>query len=124
MTRNELIDYCRNKEGVTVEFPFDNTCMSFKLVSKFFAFINIKNKKNEISLKCDPWLATAFREQYEGVAPGYHLNKKHWNTIDADSDVPEGKVLEMIDMSYDLIYKKLKKQERENLINGHKASEG
>lgn len=108
MTRNELIDYCRNKKGVTVEFPFDNTCMSFKLISKFFAFIDISNEKNAISLKCDPCLAAAFREQYEGVMPGYHLNKKHWNTIDADSDVPDGKVLEMIDMSYDLIYKGLK----------------
>ena len=121
MTRNELIDYCRNKKGVTVEFPFDNTCMSFKLISKFFAFIDIKNEKNVISLKCDPWLAAAFREQYEGVTPGYHLNKKHWNTIDADLDIPKEKVLEMIDMSYDLIYKGLKKQEKEYFINEYEG---
>ena len=118
MTRTELIDYCKNKSGVTVEFPFDNYCMSFKLISKFFAFINIKNDKNAISLKCEPWLAIAFREQYEGVKPGYHLNKKHWNTIDVDMDIPKEKVIEMIDMSYDLIYKSLKKQEREALRCG------
>ena len=116
MTRNELIDYCKNKKGVTIEFPFDNSCMSFKLVSKFFAFINIKEGKNKISLKCEPWLAVAFREQYEGVMPGYHLNKKHWNTIDVNLDIPIEKVFEMIDMSYDLIYKSLKKQEREAFI--------
>ena len=115
MTRTELIGYCKNKPGVTVEFPFDNYCMSFKLISKFFAFINIKNDKNEISLKCEPWLAIAFREQYEGVKPGYHLNKKHWNTIDADMDISKEKVIEMIDMSYELIYKSLKRQEREAL---------
>ena len=115
MTRNELIDYCKNKTGVTIEFPFDNRCMSFKLVSKFFAFIDIANEKNAISLKCDPWLAAAFREQYEGVTPGYHLNKKHWNTIDVNMDIPKEKVIEMIDMSYNLIYKSLKKQEREAL---------
>ncbi|WP_373000567.1 MmcQ/YjbR family DNA-binding protein [Lutispora sp.] len=115
MTKDELIEYCRNKPGVTVEFPFDSSCMSFKLVSKFFAFMNINKDKDEISLKCDPWLAVAFREQYEGVTPGYHLNKKHWNTVDADLDVPKEKVLEMIDMSYNLIHKSLKKQEREAL---------
>ncbi|HYF81549.1 MAG TPA: MmcQ/YjbR family DNA-binding protein [Clostridia bacterium] len=116
MTRSELIDYCKSKTGVTVEFPFDNSCMSFKLVSKFFAFIDIKKDKNAISLKCEPWLAAAFREQYEGVTPGYHLNKKHWNTIDVNLDIPEEKVIEMIDMSYELIRKGLKKQEREALV--------
>ncbi len=117
MTRNELIDYCKSKPSVTVEFPFDSHCMSFKLVSKFFAFMDIKNEKNVISLKCEPWLAIAFREQYEGVIPGYHLNKKHWNTIDANMDIPKEKVIEMIDMSYNLIYKSLKKQEREALTH-------
>lgn len=112
MTKAELIEYCKNKPGVTVEFPFDSYCMSFKLVSKFFAFLNIKNERNEISIKCEPWLAIAFREQYEGVKPGWHLNKKHWNTINAELDVPEEKVKEMIDMSYNLIYRSLKRQER------------
>lgn len=115
MTKNELIEYCKSKPGVTVEFPFDDTCMSFKLVSKFFAFMNIKKEASAISVKCEPWLAIGFREQYEGVTPGYHLNKKHWNTIDAELDVPEEKVKEMVDMSYNLIYKSLKKQEREAL---------
>jgi predicted DNA-binding protein (MmcQ/YjbR family) len=116
MTRNELIEYCKSKTGVTVEFPFDSYCMSFKLVSKFFAFMDIKSDNNAISLKCEPWLAIAFREQYEGVKPGYHLNKKHWNTVDADMDIPKEKVIEMIDMSYTLIYKSLKKKEREALL--------
>lgn len=115
MTRNDLIEYCRSKPGVTVEFPFDSHVMSLKLISKFFAFMNIGRDENAISLKCDPWLAAAFREQYQGVTPGYHLNKKHWNTVYADMDVPEDKVLEMIDISYNLIYKGLKRQEREKL---------
>lgn len=115
MTRNDLIEYCRSKPGVTVEFPFDSNVMSFKLVSKFFAFMNISSDKNAISLKCDPWLAGAYREQYEGVVSGYHLNKRHWNTVYADMDVPDEKIIEMIDMSYNLVYKGLKKQERESL---------
>lgn len=115
MTIDELIDYCKGKKGVTVEFPFDNRHMSFKLISKFFAFIDTKNGNNVISLKCEPWLAEALREQYEGVTPGYHLNKKHWNTIDVNNDIPKEKVLEMIDMSYSLIFNSLKKQERKEL---------
>ena len=115
MTKNELMEYCKGKPGVTVEFPFDSSCMSFKLVSKFFAFINIDKERDAISLKCDPLLAVAFREEYKGVTPGYHLNKRHWNTVYGDMDVPMEKVLEMIDMSYNLIYKGLKKKEREGL---------
>lgn len=115
MTRSELIEYCKSKAGVTIEFPFDSYCMVFKLISKCFAFIDTKNEKNIISLKCEPWLAIAFREQYEGVTPGYHLNKKHWNTIDVNLDVPREKVIEMIDMSYGLVYKNLKRKERETL---------
>lgn len=113
MTRNELIEYCKNKAGVTIEFPFDNYYMSFKLISKYFAFIDTKSEKNKINLKCEPWLAIAYREQYEGVMPGYHMNKKHWNTVDINMDVPKEKVFEMIDMSYGLVYKNLKRSERE-----------
>ena len=115
MTREELINYCKSKKGATVEFPFDDRHMSFKLISKFFAFIDTKNERNVINLKCDPLIAVALREQYEGVKPGFHMNKKHWNTIDVNVDIPREKVYEMIDMSYSLIYISLKKLERKEL---------
>lgn len=115
MTREELIFYCKNKKGATIDFPFGSRHMCLRLASKIFAFIDTENEKNVVSLKCEPWIAEALREQYEGVIPGYHLNKKHWNTVDANADVPSEKVYEMIDMSYGLILKSLRRQERQEL---------
>jgi predicted DNA-binding protein (MmcQ/YjbR family) len=80
-----------------------------------FALISESEGKPWISLKCDPLLAQILRQKYEAVVPGYHLNKTHWNTVLIDGTIPDDEVREMIDHSYELVFKSLKKSERESL---------
>lgn len=114
MDRTALRDYCLSKAGTTAEFPFGPEAEVFKVIGKMFALIPM-DAPLSISLKCDPALAEILRQTYPAVIPGYHLSKKHWNTISIDGSVPDDEVLEMIDHSYDLVVKGLKKSERERL---------
>ena len=116
MNRAMLRDYCLSKNGAVAEFPFGPDAEVFKVMGKMFALIPVGANPPTISLKCDPVLAEMLRQTYPAVKPGYHLNKKHWNTITVDGSVPEDEVLEMIDQSYDLVVKGLKKADREKLL--------
>lgn len=118
MERNVLRNYCLSKKGTIAEFPFGPDTEVFKVVGKMFALIPKNAHPPTISLKCDPALAEMLRQTYEAVIPGYHLNKRHWNTLTVDGSVPEDEVLEMIDHSYELVVKGLKKAEREKLAKG------
>ncbi len=114
MDRAALRDYCLSKAGTTAEFPFGPDAEVFKVIGKMFALIPT-DAPLSISLKCDPALAEILRQTYPAVIPGYHLSKKHWNTVSVDGSVPQDEVLEMIDHSYELVVKGLKKAEREKL---------
>jgi len=105
----EIRDYCSNKKGVTEGFPFDETTLVFKVFDKMFALTNLDGDLS-INLKCDPDKAIELRELYSAVIPGYHMNKKHWNTIQMDGSVPDNKIQEWIDHSYTLVYDKLPKK--------------
>ena len=107
----EFKKYCLNKKGAYEDFPFGPEPTVIKVASKIFALINDKFGKFSLSLKCDPFVAQSFREQYSAVTSGYHLNKEHWNTIVLNESVPESEICWMIDHSYDLILKSLKKIE-------------
>ncbi len=109
--------YCMRKTGAVEAYPFDETTLVFKVMSKIFALIptDLDDQPPRISLKCDPALAIILRDIYDAVQPGYHMNKKHWNTIIVDGSIPMDEVYEMIDNSYDLVVKTLKKAEREAL---------
>lgn len=98
--------YCLSRSAVTEDTPFDQDTLVFKVAGKMFALFSI-SEFNSINLKCDPELALEYRERYDAVAPGYHMNKKHWNTVYFDGDVNESLLLQMIDHSYDLVVKKL-----------------
>jgi len=100
---------------VTEEFPFDEETLVFKVAGKIFLLASLETIPLQINLKCDPEKAIELREEYESVQPGYHMNKKHWNTILIDGTVPDRKVFEWIDDSYNLVVAGLKKSER-NLI--------
>lgn len=104
--------YCLSKKGAVQDFPFDDETLVFKVGGKMFALTSINSKVFWISLKCDPFLAVALRDEYEAIKPGYHLNKRHWNTVIVDGSIPEDKLLFMIDMSYSLVYRGLTKRER------------
>ncbi len=115
MERDALRDYCLSKKGTTAEFPFGPDAEVFKVMGKMFALIPTDAAPPTISLKCDPALAEILRQTYPAVIPGYHLNKKHWNTVAVDGSVPEDEVLEMIDHSYEQVVRGLKKSERDKL---------
>lgn len=98
--------YCLSKPGVTEEFPFDEVTLVFKVGGKIFVLTNV-NGFTSANLKCDPERAVELRDQYDGILPGYHMNKKHWNTVLLDNSVPEKLFLELVDHSYDLVFKSL-----------------
>ncbi|ARV16178.1 MmcQ/YjbR family DNA-binding protein [Polaribacter sp. SA4-12] len=115
----QLRDFCIAKKGVTEHFPFDETTLVFKVMSKMFALTGLNNwEKGEakINLKCDPDKAEELRGEYEGVNPGFHMNKRLWNTVTINSsDVSDDLVRELINHSYDLVVKGLTKKLQKEL---------
>ena len=120
MNIDDIKNYCMKKKGTYIDFPFDEKTMVFKVGSKMYALINITETELRINLKCNPDLALDLRSEYEAVIPGYHMNKKHWNTVYLNKDVSEEKLFEMVNHSYDLIFKSLKKVEKEKILNSLK----
>jgi predicted DNA-binding protein (MmcQ/YjbR family) len=106
-------EYCLAKKGVTEHFPFDEDTLVFKVGGKMFALSSLSQWEKgdaSVNLKCDPERALELRAQYEAIAPGYHMSKVHWNTIKVDGDVNEKLLRELIDHSYELIFKSLTKK--------------
>lgn len=113
-----LREYCIAKKGVTESFPFDRDTLVFKVMGKMFALIPLERWEGGepwINLKCDPERSVLLREQYSGIAPGYHMSKKHWNTVQCNEDVPPELVLELVDHSYHLVVSGLPKKIRSAL---------
>jgi predicted DNA-binding protein (MmcQ/YjbR family) len=102
MNIESLREYCISKKGADESFPFGEDTLVFKVTGKIFALVNIDGDLS-INLKCDPAFAIELRERYSSVTPGYHMNKKHWNTILLDGSVPNKEIQTWIDHSYELI---------------------
>ena len=117
MQLESLRKYLVEKKDVTEELPFGPEALVFKVMGKMFALIAWEETPLRITLKCEPEHALALREIYDAVKPGYHMNKEHWNTITLDDSIPEEQILEMIDDSYLMVVKKLKKADRQKLQN-------
>ena len=100
-----LRDYCISKKNVTESFPFGDDTLVFKTEGKIFALVNLEGDLS-INLKCNPARAIELRERYSSVIPGYHMNKKNWNTIYIDGTVPDKEIFSWIDHSYDLVLNK------------------
>ncbi len=98
--------YCLSKKGVTEDFPFDESTLVFKVGGKMFALLDVDTFES-VNLKCDPEKAVELRERYPAVRPGFHMNKKHWNTVQIDESVPDSLILEWLDDSYALVFEKL-----------------
>jgi predicted DNA-binding protein (MmcQ/YjbR family) len=107
MNIEQYREYCIGFEGVTEEFPFDNHTLVFKVYGKMFALTDVEDFTS-INLKCDPEKAVELREQYSSVLPGYHMNKKHWNTVLIDGSIPDKFIFEWIKDSYWLVNRKKK----------------
>lgn len=109
MNIEEFREYCLSKAGTTEHMPFDDVTLVIKVSGKMFALAGIDNFVS-MNLKCDPELAIDLRERYEGVKAGWHMSKKHWNTVSAQGDIPDHLLKEWIDHSYDQVVKKLPKK--------------
>ncbi len=115
MNIEQLRDYCLAKKGSTEGFPFGEDTLVFKVMGKIFALVNLARIPLSVNLKCDPERAVELRETYEDIEPGYHMNKKHWNTVFLRGAIPDAEVREMIDHSYALVAGSLRKADREAL---------
>jgi len=114
MNIEEFREFCITMKGVTEELPFDENTLVFKVMGKIFVLTGIESFES-MNVKCDPETAVELREQYNAVKPGYHMNKKHWNTIVNNSDMPDQEIRAWIKHSYDLVVAKLPKKTKEEL---------
>jgi len=110
-------NYCLSKKAVEECFPFDEVTLVFKVMGKMFALTGLEHEEFKVNLKCDPEYAMELREEYEDVQPGWHMSKVHWNTVYFENDLSEEMLRSLIDHSYEMVVKKLKKADREFLKN-------
>jgi predicted DNA-binding protein (MmcQ/YjbR family) len=108
-------EYCLKKPQVNEGTPFGEDVLVFKVAGKIFALLALDEIPATANLKCDPDLALELRDRFEQVCPGYHMNKKHWNTVEIDGGLPERELQKMIDHSYDLVVASLPKATRTKL---------
>ena len=120
MAKNS-VTYARAKElclhlpGSSCDYPFDEVTLVFRVSDKMFALINESREPLSINVKCDPDEALRLRSMYEEVTAGYHMNKKHWNTVQLEGVLSDEQIEAMIQHSYGLVFSKLKKAERERI---------
>lgn len=107
-------EYCLSKPGATEGTPFGSDVLVFKVGGKMFALAAIDEVPTRVNLKCDPDLALDLRDRYEQVRPGYHMSKKHWNTVEIEGGIPAIELRRMIDHSYELVVSGLPKAVRAN----------
>ncbi len=115
MELKDLRRYLLQKRGSTEEIPFGPQALVYKIMGKMFALIAWEESPLRITLKCEPDLALTLRQQYQAIQPGYHMSKKHWNSIWLDGTIPDEKILDLVDHSYELVLGSLKKIDREKL---------
>lgn len=116
LTFEEMRSYCLSCPGrITEETPFGDDVRVFKVHGKIFALVDLMAVPLSMNLKCDPERALELREQYEAVHPGYHMNKRHWNSVVVDGSIRQDELLAMIGHSYDLVVARLPKKVRERM---------
>lgn len=112
MNRSALCQYLASKPESREDFPFGADVTVYKVRGKMFALLTTRNGIDQVNLKCDPHQAAGLRDIFPAVLPGYHMNKKHWNTVLLDGTVPEGEIQRMVDHSYRLVVAGLPKKVR------------
>jgi predicted DNA-binding protein (MmcQ/YjbR family) len=117
MNVEDFRTYCLSQKGVTEEFPFGEDTLVFKVMGKVFALTNLNSDEFKVNLKCAPDKAIELREEFPEIQSGYHMNKKHWNTVSFEESLDDNFLEELVKHSYDLVVKKLKKMNREFLEN-------
>lgn len=123
MNIEEVREYCLSVKGSEECFPFDEDTLVFKVMNRMFAYMSLTSTEDgfRVNLKCDPDKALELREKYESVIPGYHSNKKYWNTIYIDGDMPDAEIKLWINHSVEEVIKKLPKKQRETYYSDEEA---
>ena len=116
MNANALRDLCLSFRGSDETFPFGPETSVFKVFGKIFAIAPLRAEPLTVSLKCEPLLAEQLRAQHPAITAGYHLNKRHWNTITLDGSLPDQMIADMIEDSYDLVVSKLPQTRQRALL--------
>lgn len=114
LSRDDVKVYMLAKKATEETFPFGPETAVFKVLGKMYAILPIE-EPTRVSLKCDPDFAEVLRENYDAVEPGYHLNKRHWNTVTVDGSIPNEEIEEMIDESYKLVVAKMTKKDQKRI---------
>lgn len=117
MDVKSAVSYCLSMKGAQEAYPFDESTLVFKVAGKMFGLVYNRDGEEGLNLKCDPDLNLALRDQYDGVIPGYHMNKNHWNTVLFNKDVPDEEIIKLIDISYDIVVKSLSKKLRSEILD-------
>lgn len=115
MNVEQYRDYCLSKKGVTEHFPFDEETLVFKVMGKMFALCGLERIPFQVNLKCDPERSLELREEYDSIIAGWHMSKKHWNTVMPDGTISNEFFFELIDHSYDMVVKGMTKKLRREL---------
>jgi predicted DNA-binding protein (MmcQ/YjbR family) len=115
MRAAELRDHCLAFPGSAETFPFGPETSVFKVAGKMFALSRLGQRPLAVSVKCEPLLAEQLRQTHPAVLPGYHLNKRHWNTLLIDGSLPDGMIQDMLEDSYDLVVSALPRSSRQAL---------
>jgi len=116
MNIEEFREYCLSKKGTTEDTPFDEVTLCLRVMNKIFAITGMDNPIFQVNLKCDPDRSIELREEYpDDILPGWHMSKKHWNTVNFETGLDTKLLLELVDHSYDLVVSKLKKADKEVL---------
>jgi predicted DNA-binding protein (MmcQ/YjbR family) len=116
MNIESLREYCLRKKSVREDFPFGDSTLVFKVKGKIFLIARLDQSPLEFNLKSDPDKAIERREEFDAIRPGYHMNKKHWNTIRADGTLRDKFLQEMIDESYALVVASLNQKDQRGLL--------
>ena len=107
MTRDDVLGFCAALPGAAEDYPFGEGVAVFKVGGRMFALVPLEGSPGSVNIKCDPELALELRARYPSVRPGYHQNKRHWNTVELDGSIDDSELRGMIDNSYELVFAKL-----------------
>lgn len=118
MNRDDVLAFCAGMAGAFEDYPFGDEVAVFKVGGKMFALVTLDGEPGSVSVKCDPDLALELRARYAAVKPGYHLNKRHWNSVELDGSIEDVELQEMIEHSYMLIVSKLPRAVRARIQSG------
>jgi predicted DNA-binding protein (MmcQ/YjbR family) len=115
MNRDDVLDLCANLPGAIEDYPFGDAVAVFKVGGRMFALVALDGSPGFVNLKCDPALALELRAVHSSIRPGYHANKRHWNTVELDGSVDDSTLREMIQYSYGLVVSRLPAAQRDRL---------